>query len=137
MAKLKNYFIISVLYILFIIIRAPNAATLNKSDGEFPGLYTLRDNVEIFTVNNFNKKLYNKENAWLIEFYSSWCGHCQKFAPHWKEFASEVKQWSSLVKVGAIDCAQEENTPICRQFEVMGYPTVRYFHEMYPPGTLI
>ena len=30
------------------------------------------------------------ETSWLIEFYSSWCGHCIHFAPTWKELAEEV-----------------------------------------------
>ena len=32
--------------------------------------------------------------------------------------------------VGAIDCANEANMPTCRQYEVMGYPTLKFF----PPG---
>ena len=28
--------------------------------------------------------------GWLVEFYSSWCGHCQHFAPTWKKLAEDV-----------------------------------------------
>ena len=28
--------------------------------------------------------------SWLIEFYSSWCGHCQHFAPTWKKLAEGI-----------------------------------------------
>ena len=30
------------------------------------------------------------QTGWLVEFYSSWCGHCQNFAPTWKELARGV-----------------------------------------------
>ena len=29
--------------------------------------------------------------AWLVEFYSSWCGHCVQFAPDYKKLAKDVK----------------------------------------------
>ena len=28
--------------------------------------------------------------SWLVEFYSSWCGHCQYFAPTWKKLAEGI-----------------------------------------------
>ena len=28
--------------------------------------------------------------SWLVEFYSSWCGHCQHFAPTWKKLAEGI-----------------------------------------------
>jgi thiol oxidase len=38
--------------------------------------------------------------------------------------------WRNVVRVAAIDCADERNTPACRNYQVMRYPTVRLF----PPG---
>ncbi len=29
--------------------------------------------------------------AWLVEFYSSWCGHCISFAPTFKKLGQEVQ----------------------------------------------
>lgn len=95
------------------------------------GLYTLHDNIEILTKNNFKSSLYNKKHAWLIEFYSSWCGHCKNFAPTWKEFATSVYNWNKIVTIGAIDCADDKNNDICRDCEILAYPTIKYFHEDY------
>ncbi|XP_044733959.1 sulfhydryl oxidase 2 isoform X2 [Chrysoperla carnea] len=136
MAKNNNSLItiLITLFFLLVTIDTPNAASLNSKQNEFPGLYTLDDNIELLTNDNFDKKLYGKKYSWLIEFYSSWCGHCQKFAPFWKSFALDVLDWTNFIKIGAIDCAQEDNTPVCRQFEIMGYPTVLYFHENYEAG---
>ena len=29
--------------------------------------------------------------------------------------------------MGAIDCANDDNMPTCREYEVMGYPTLKFF----------
>ena len=29
--------------------------------------------------------------------------------------------------MAAIDCAQDENVPTCRQYEIMGYPSLKFF----------
>lgn len=42
--------------------------------------------------------------------------------------------WSKVVKVGAVDCANELNTPLCRDYEILGYPTLRYFPPKFDEG---
>ena len=56
------------------------------------GLYKpLVDDVVILVENNFYQTVLMSERAWMVEFYSSWCGHCVHFAPTWKKFATDVK----------------------------------------------
>nr|CAI5850661.1 unnamed protein product [Callosobruchus analis] len=95
------------------------------------GLYSLKDDVEILTVDNYKNEIYNNERAWFVEFYNSWCGFCQRFAPSWKALATDIKAWRDLVAIGAMDCSDEANHPVCRNFEIMSYPTLKYFHENY------
>jgi thiol oxidase len=45
-----------------------------------------------------------------------------------------ITRWSNVVQIGAIDCASDENNDICRQYEVMRYPTMRYFSPNYAWG---
>lgn len=129
-------------FVLLCVVKLSTCATLSLNEQkrykhliEGQGLYSTDDDVEILTASNFNKKLYGKPNAWIIEFYNSWCGFCQRFAPSWKALATDIRGWKSVVAVGAIDCSDDDNSAICRDFEIMGYPTLRYFHENYQPGT--
>lgn len=122
-------------------IKKIDSASLSVSDQkkyqnliEGQGLYSRDDDVEVLTVDNFKSELYGQKHAWLIEFYNSWCGFCQRFAPSWKALASDLRGWKDIIRIGAIDCTNEDNTPICRDFEIMGYPTLRYFHENYQEG---
>ncbi|RZC37276.1 Evr1 Alr and/or Thioredoxin domain containing protein [Asbolus verrucosus] len=101
---------------------------------EGQGLYTAEDDVVILTVHNFKTEVMGSPQAWVVEFYNSWCGFCQRFAPSWKALGTDVKGWSDLVKIAALDCSVDDNTPICREYEIMAYPTLRYFHENYVPG---
>ncbi|KAB0796969.1 hypothetical protein PPYR_11030 [Photinus pyralis] len=101
---------------------------------EGQGLYSTEDEVTILTAFNFKNEIYNASHSSLVEFYNSWCGHCQRFAPSWKALAASLKQWKDVVVIAAIDCNDEDNSQLCRDFEIMAYPTLRYFHENYKEG---
>lgn len=101
-----------------------------KKVEEQQGLYNSSDKVYILTANNFQYNVFNQKYARLVEFYNTYCGHCKRFAPVWKQFASAIYSWRDVVRVSAIDCADDENNEICRNYEIMAYPTLRY----YPPN---
>lgn len=107
-----------------------NAATVKEPyQSQIPtqGLYNASDNVVILNVTNFKSSVYEDTKGWLVEFYNSWCGFCFRFAPMWKEFASDVHAWRDIVVIAAIDCADDDNNPICREYEIMHYPMLKYF----------
>ena len=54
-------------------------------------LYSDKDDVFILDHTNFKKNVIGSDTAWFVEFYSSWCGHCVRFAPTWKKLAADVK----------------------------------------------
>lgn len=41
-----------------------------------------------------------------------------------------------MIKIGVVDCAKDENIPLCREYEVMGYPTLKYFPSFSEQGQL-
>jgi hypothetical protein len=43
-------------------------------------LYLPDDAVEFLNIENFKSHVGNSATAWLVEFYASWFGHCQRFA---------------------------------------------------------
>ncbi|XP_030647636.1 sulfhydryl oxidase 2 [Chanos chanos] len=90
-------------------------------------LYTEEDPVVILTSDTLKQTLHNSPTAWLVQFYSSWCGHCIQYSPTWKALAGDVKDWEHAIRIGVLDCANEKNYDICKEFGIHFYPTFRYF----------
>jgi thiol oxidase len=70
-----RYFI---LLIMINIVRQISSAVLPSRDSV--SLYNANDKITILTGENFSSIVYQSKTAWLIEFYASWCGHCQSYA---------------------------------------------------------
>uniref|UniRef100_A0A6E8VT02 Sulfhydryl oxidase n=1 Tax=Anopheles coluzzii TaxID=1518534 RepID=A0A6E8VT02_ANOCL len=103
-------------------------------ESENSGLYDATDSVISLTAANLKQRVFNQPHASLVEFYNSYCGFCRRFAPIWKQLASDILGWQKLVHVTALDCSRDENNAICREFEVMAYPTIRFFSPYYADG---
>jgi len=56
---------------------------------------------------NFDELVMNSKDAWFIEFYAPWCGHCKNLAPHWAALGTELKK--DGIKVGKVDATQNSN----------------------------
>ncbi|XP_054583419.1 sulfhydryl oxidase 2 [Eptesicus fuscus] len=69
----------------------------------------------------------NSSAAWLLQFYSSWCGHCIGYAPTWRALAGDVRDWAATIRVAALDCAEKSNHEVCQAYDIHFYPSFRYF----------
>jgi len=89
---IKSSFRVSLLLLLY---------SLNTCHGvpmvESMKLYKDTDPIVQMTVVDFKTTIVETSNAWLIEFYSSWCGHCIDFAPTFIELANDVKGKSPFI----------------------------------------
>ena len=47
-------------------------------------LFDENDEVIVYKESDYKKGLYDGSKAHTFLLYSSWCGHCQKFAPVYK-----------------------------------------------------
>ena len=65
------------------------------------------------TANNYQENVINKSFISIIEIYSHNCGYCKLFAPKYIEFAKNIKDWYLIVRLYAINCAQ--NGIVCKK----------------------
>lgn len=100
----------SPLLILFVMVASCN------------GLYNANDAVIELTAANFNDKVVNGDDLWMVEFYAPWCGHCRSLAPEWQKAA---KALNGVVKVGAVD--MDQHSSVGSPYNVRGFPTIKIF----------
>ncbi|XP_064891662.1 sulfhydryl oxidase 2 isoform X1 [Columba livia] len=103
---------------LLLLLAAAAAARLYR-----PG----EDPLTVLAAGSVRQALLNSSAAWVVQFYSSSCGHCIAFAPTWRALAGDVKDWESAIRVGVLDCGEEENYETCKEYGIHYYPTFRYF----------
>ncbi|XP_070546710.1 protein disulfide-isomerase A5-like isoform X1 [Ptychodera flava] len=76
------------------------------------------------TEENYKTFLKKKKHT-LLMFYAPWCGHCKKAKPEFTAAADQFKD-DNKVAFAAVDCTAESN--VCSQYDVSGYPTIKYFN---------
>ena len=66
---------------------------------------------------------FKKVSSALIFFYAPWCGHCQKMVQPISELAIQFKY---IFPIGAVNCENEKNYPLCTAFKIESFPTIFY-----------
>lgn len=89
-----------------------SSSSSGASDGE----------VIVLTDADFDEKVMKSNDAWFVEFYAPWCGHCKKLQPEWESMAKRI---SKDVKVAKVDATTESR--LGSRFQIKGYPTIKYF----------
>jgi thiol oxidase len=122
----------AVICLIFITTTSLAALSSSARAGDKRDLYTSKDAVLRLTTDTFKPTVFhdNKDVTFLVQFYNTFCGHCQMFAPIYKELASRVRNWTNVVRVAGIDCSKDENIPVCIENNIDGYPTLL----LYPPN---
>lgn len=76
------------------------------------------------TSSSFEPALKDEKSV-LVMFYAPWCGHCKRMKPEYEKAAEIMKESKIAGVLAALDATKESK--IAGQFEVKGYPTVKYF----------
>lgn len=116
--------------LLLLLLAAPGALAAPRS-----ALYSPSDPLTLLQADTLRGAVQGSRSAWAVEFFASWCGHCIAFAPTWKALARDVKDWRPALNLAALDCAEETNSAVCRDFNIPGFPTVRFFKAFSKDGS--
>lgn len=42
-------------------------------------------------THNFSSVIHNSKKMWIVDFYASWCGYCQRLAPEFSSMARDIQ----------------------------------------------
>jgi len=54
-------------------------------------LFSDDSDVVQLSASNFDSVIYGSSRIWMVDFYMTWCGSCQRFAPVYSAFATSIK----------------------------------------------
>ncbi len=95
-----------------------DASPAETSVCEKCGLPLLTGRVGELTTTFFAETIENTNLPVVVNFWTSWCGHCRNFESVFAEAASELKLQALLFRVET-----EEEPELVRQFAMMTTPT--------------
>lgn len=99
-------------------------AFVTQKSGAKSKLKKAASNVVVLDGSNFDKIVKDSSKDVLVEFYAPWCGHCKRLAPDYEVVANAFAGEDNVV-VAKIDCDAHKEK--CAEFEVSGYPTLKWF----------
>ncbi|WVF70862.1 protein disulfide-isomerase domain [Kwoniella sp. CBS 6097] len=70
------------------------------------------------------KQVMANEHAAMVAFVAPWCGHCRNLGPEYTAAASSL---SPLIPFYAVDCDDQANKPLCAEYQIQGFPTIKAF----------
>ncbi|QKX18403.1 thioredoxin TrxC [Microbulbifer sp. YPW1] len=72
---------------------------------------------------NFQRIIEKSDLPVVIDFWATWCGPCQQFAPVFSQAASEMATRALFVKLDT-----EANQQTAGRFQIRSIPTLMIFH---------
>ena len=73
------------------------------------------------TTADFDQKVRNSNDVYLVDFWAPWCGPCRMMAPILEEYASK----QTKVKLAKVNV--DENPGLAQEFGITGIPTLIVF----------
>lgn len=78
--------------------------------------------IQVQSAEQFNQILQDNPQV-LMEFYASWCPHCQAFYPILEQASAQLNQEGVVVAQTEIDTFQQ----LANEYQVQTIPTLIYF----------
>ncbi|CRK20159.1 putative protein disulfide-isomerase like [Verticillium longisporum] len=101
---------------------AAGIAALASMPGAMAGMYPKSSAVLQVDGKSYDRLIAQSNYTSIVEFYAPWCGHCKNLQPAYEKAAKSLE---GLAKVAAVDCDDDANKPLCGQFGIQGFPTLK------------
>jgi thioredoxin 1 len=71
---------------------------------------------------NFHKEVEEHKGPAVVEFFATWCGHCQNFEPVYQALAGE---FGDKIKMCQLDI--DQSPEMTEKYRISGTPTIIFF----------
>lgn len=96
--------------------------------GQQADFYGSNPNIYELTPSNFDKVVHKSNYTTIVEFYAPWCGYCQQLKSSFSKLGDFVQKDSKYaINVAAVNCDKAYNKPLCSEYQVTGFPTLKVF----------
>ena len=72
---------------------------------------------------NFSRFIEKNDLPVVVDFWASWCGPCQQFAPVFSQVSHEMATQACFIKLDT-----ENNQMIASRYQIRSIPTLMIFH---------
>jgi thiol oxidase len=79
-------------------------------------------------ISDLQSCIDDNPTPYFILFYASWCGHCQHYAPIFKQFTNQTQHWHNVLRVATVDCGASANADACAKAKIQGFPTLTVYN---------
>ncbi|KAI3770477.1 hypothetical protein L6452_01611 [Arctium lappa] len=100
------------------------AEYINNEAGTNVKIGGLVSHVVALNSDNFNEIVMDKTKDVLVEFYATWCAHCQSLAPIYESLATAYKNERDVV-IANVDGDRFKD--LGERYDIQGYPTMKFF----------
>lgn len=96
--------------------------------GQQGDFYGSNPNIYELTPSNFDKVVHKSNYTTIVEFYAPWCGYCKQLKTSFEKLGEFVqKDTKYAINVAAVNCDKAYNKPLCSEYQVTGFPTLKVF----------
>lgn len=76
----------------------------------------------VLTLEDFKQNVVESTGIVFVEFYASWCPHCQAFMPEWDQISQNLASQAQFFQV------EIDNSPdLAQVYGVQNIPTIKVF----------
>lgn len=80
--------------------------------------------LEIINESNFDEKVLNAKGEVFVEFFATWCPHCQRMKPIVNELAAQAKGTLAVYQVDV-----DKSPDLANRYAPNGFPTFAVFQD--------
>lgn len=76
----------------------------------------------ILTNEDFAQKVLDQSGIVFVEFFASWCPHCQAFAPEYKQISEDLASQAKFYQVEI-----DQSKGLANEYNITAIPTIVVF----------